>query len=208
MEPQLLRSLILDQAIAAIEYSEAEHARFREQLHSDETYQTWRQQQGITPEQFDAWLIRELKIRKFQQHQWGKKLLSYFLQRKADLDRVICSLIYLPQMELAQELYFRIVEGEQSFAEVARHYSQAPEAQAGGIVGPIELGKLHPDLARMFYGGQPGQIWSPVTIDDWIVIARLEAVLPVQLDQEMRQFLLSELLETWLQHQLKQRFHI
>jgi parvulin-like peptidyl-prolyl isomerase len=206
MQSQLLRSLILDQAIASIEYTEAEHARLREKLLSDATHQTWQQQEGITPEQFEAWLRRELKIRKFQQQRWGKRLLSYFLQRKSDLDRVVCSLIYLRHTELAQELYFRIAEGEQSFAEVARRYSHGTEAQAGGIVGPIELGKLHPDLARMFYGSQPGQLWSPVAIDDWVIIARLEASLPVQLDDTMRQLLLNELLEAWLQDQLKQRF--
>lgn len=206
MPPQVLHRLILDQALATVEYSPEEYEAFCQQMHQEGAYQTWLQQQGVTPEQFDAWAHRELKIRKFQQQRWGKKLNSYFLQRKYQLDQVVCSLIYLHNKEIAQELYFRIIEGEQSFAEVARAYSEAPEAEVGGTVGPIELGKLPPTLARLFHGGRLGQLWEPVAVEKWIVIARLEQVLPVQLDESMRQVLLNELLDDWLKNQLRQRF--
>lgn len=206
MLPQVLQNLILDEVIATIECTEAERQQFCQQLRSEKTYQIWLQQQGVTAEEFATWLDRELAIRKFQQQQWGRKLLSYFLQRKHQLDRVVCSLIYLQDESIAQELYFRIAEGEQTFAEIARAYSQGAAAEAGGRVGPIELGELHPELARLFYGSRPGSLWQPIAVDQWIVIARLEEWLPVQLNEAMCQFLLNELLDLWLQDQLKQRF--
>lgn len=206
MLPQVLHGLILDQAIAAIEYTQAEREQFYQQLHHELTYRAWFEQEGMTSKDVEDWLDRELKIRKFQRQQWGKMLYSYFLQRKHQLDQVLCSLIYLQDNNIAQELYFRIAEGEQSFAEVARLYSQGETAEAGGRVGPIELSKLHPQLARMFYGARPGQLWAPTAIGTQLVIARLEASLPVQLDEAMRQTLFNELLEHWLQDQLKQRF--
>jgi parvulin-like peptidyl-prolyl isomerase len=204
--PQVLQNLILDEVIATIECTEAERQQLCQQLRSETTYRTWLQQQGVTSEEFEAWLDRELAIRKFQQQQWGRMLLSYFLQRKHQLDRVVCSLIYLQDLAMAQELYFRILEGEQSFAEIARTYSQGAEAADGGRVGPIKLGELHPDLARLFYGSRPGSLWQPIAIDQWIVIARLEEWLPVQLDESMCQMLLNELLEAWLQEQVMHRF--
>lgn len=206
MMPQFLRGLILDRAIATVEYNEAERSQFCEHdaFENDQARAGWLQRQGLSPEQFAGWVDRELKIRKFQQEQWAGKLKTYFLERKRDLDRVVCSLIHVQDMEVAQELYFRIAEGEQSFAEVARGYSQGPEAQTGGIVGPIELGNLHRELAQMLYGGSPGKLFAPILIGEWAVIARLETLLPVQLDEAMQQFLLNELLETWLQDQLSQ----
>lgn len=206
MLPQFLRDLLLDQAIAPIQVTAAEREQFRQRLQHDRAYQAWLQQQDVTTAQFEAWLSRELKIRKFQQARWGKKLNSYFLQRKHQLDRVVCSLIYLRDKEVAQELYFRIVEGEQPFADLARCYSQGSEAQAGGRLGPIALGDLHPGLAQLFYGGRPGQLWKPTPIGEWVVIARLEEWLPVQLDEAMRQSLFGELLEAWLQDQYQQQF--
>lgn len=201
---QLLYGFILDQAIAAVEYTALDRERFCQQLDEQPLYQVWLRQQGVTPDHFEVWMDRELRIRKFQQKQWGKTLYSYFLQRKYDLDRVIYSRIRLQDQNVAQELYFRLIEEEQSFTELAHLYSEELTAEPGGKVGPIALGKLHPHLAQRFYGARPGQLWAPMRIDKWIEIVRLEAFLPVQLDESMRQMLLNELLEHWLQDQLSQ----
>jgi parvulin-like peptidyl-prolyl isomerase len=205
--PQFLRGLILDEAIATIDYSPEERFQFCEQyqLNQDDARQAWLQQQGMTPDQLEAWITRELKIRKFQQIQWGSKLNSYFLQRKDQLDRVVCSLIHVQEQDLANELYFRIAEGEETFTEIARRCSQGPEAYSGGIIGPIELGNLHPSLAQLFHGGEVGRLWEPILIGEWFVIAQLDVFLPVQFDDTMRQYLLNERLEAWLQEQVKQR---
>ncbi|MDX2214876.1 MAG: peptidylprolyl isomerase [Oculatellaceae cyanobacterium bins.114] len=197
--------LILDSVIATIDYTQEEWERFLQQFQHEKKYQIWLQQQEVQSETFEAWVKRELAIRKFQQRQWGKKVSSYFLDRKHQLDRVVFSLIYLTDKNIAQELYFRIAEGEQSLAEVALTYSQKFDASADGKVGPIELGKLHPDLAHLFYGARPGQLWEPLAIDEWIVITRLEAIIPIQFDDFVKQSLLNELLERWLQEQACQR---
>jgi len=202
--PQFLRSFILDQAIASIGCSDEEREQFyqQHQLQSADSRQIWQQQQGIQAEQLEFWVERQLKIQKFQQSNWSKTVGTYFLSRKAQLDQVVCSLIHVQEMETAWELYFRITEGEQAFAEIARSYSQGPEAYTGGIVGPLELGRLHPTLGERLYGAQPGTLYEPLWIGNWVVIARLEAQLPVQFDAAMRQQLLDELLENWLQEQV------
>jgi parvulin-like peptidyl-prolyl isomerase len=204
--PQLLRHLILDQALAEVEYSSLDQEQFyqQHQLEDAAVRQAWLQQQDLSPEQVEAQIEQQVKLQKFQQANWGRRVNTYFLNRKAQLDQVVCSLIHLQDVGTAWELYFRIVEAEESFAELARNYSQGPEVYAGGIVGPVELGQLHPLLAQQFYGAQPGQIWEPLHVGQWIVLARLEAYLPAQLDQTMQQQLLNELLETWLQEQISQ----
>ena len=102
---------------------------------------------------------------------------------------------------MPKSLYFRIIEGEQSFSELAKLYSQQVHPPE-----PVALGELPPKLARMFYGGRPGQVWRPVAINQSIVIARLEAKLPVQLDETMQQILYNERLEQWLSSQIKRQF--
>ncbi|MBD1911673.1 MULTISPECIES: peptidylprolyl isomerase [unclassified Leptolyngbya] len=188
----------LDRVVAAVDYTAEEWEEFLQQFLNAEDYQVWLQQQEVTPEDFELWVKRELAIRKFQNQQWGRKVASYFLDRKHELDRVVASLIYLTDQGLAHELYFRIAEGEATFDEIARTYSQGAEASNGGRIGPVELGQLHPRLARLFYGAQLGQLWAPLKLDQWIVIARLEESLPVQFDDFMRQSLLNELLDIWL----------
>ncbi|MCC5660908.1 peptidyl-prolyl cis-trans isomerase [Nostoc sp. XA010] len=103
---------------------------------------------------------------------------------------------------LADELYFRLQEGEQSFTELAQQFSQGPEAKSGGWCGPVELGKISSKLAQMLYGSKPGQLWRPTRLGEWLVIVRLEILIPALLDESMRQRLLDELFEAWLEEKL------
>lgn len=215
MLPQLLQEVLVDEAIAAWEQSleepaftqeEAGNARTQflaqNQINNDETYQTWLTRHSMTPQQLEALAIRNLRIEKFKDATWGPKLESYFLNRKASLDRVIYSLIRTQDVGIAQELYFRIQEGEQAFSELARTYSQGPEAQTDGLIGPVELSVPHPTLAQMLSVSQPGQLWPPTRIGEWMVIVRLERFIPAQMDDNMRHRLLNELFNTWLEEQL------
>lgn len=207
--PQLLRELIVDQAIAPIKCTPEEIAnacqQFREQHQlTDQARQAWEAHYGITSEKLEALATRQLRIEKFKQATWGSKLESHFLNYKSKLDKVIYSLIRTKDTGVAQELYFRIQAGEQSFAECAREYSQGPEAQTGGVQGPIELSMPHPALAKMLSVSQPGQLWPPTRLGEWLVIVRLEKLIPAQLDEQMRSWLLNRLFEAWLSEQLNQ----
>jgi parvulin-like peptidyl-prolyl isomerase len=207
----LLRELIIDQEIAGIDCTPEEldqarkHFFEQNQITSEDAKQAWMAQRKMTAEQLEALASRGLKVEKFKQATWGHKLESYFLGRKAQLDRVIYSLIRSQDPGIIQELFFRIQEGEQSFAELAREYSQGPEAETGGLIGPVELSTPHPAVAQMLRLSKPGQLSPPTRLGEWFVIVRLEKFMPAQLDAPMRQRLLNECFATWLSEQLNQQ---
>ncbi len=206
--PQLKQELILDEAIAAIdcsadEINEAYHQLvIKHQLTSDEAKQIFCDRRHLTSTDLEALLARLVRIEKFKHQMWNHRLESYFLKRKQALDQVIYSMIRVQDGGMAEELYFRLAENEQSFAEVAREYSQGPEAQVNGIIGPVELGTLHPTLANLLAVSQPNQLWHPILVAEWVLIVRLEKLIPAQLDAPMRQRLLGEMLEAWIQEQM------
>lgn len=204
MLPQLRREMIVDAAIATIELTADEQANALEQFTTQhqlttlDQLQAWLKYYEITSKQIAAMATRELKIQKFKQTTWESRIESYFLKHKSKLDKAIYSLLRTTDAGLAQELYFRIQTGEQSFNELAREYSQGSEAETGGLLGPIELGLLHPNLAQLLSISKSGQLWSPMRLDHWIVIVRLEKFIPAQLDEQMRQQLLDRMFEAWL----------
>lgn len=208
--PRLLVEMIVDQAIVPITCTPEEIAsnyqQFCEknQLTTATTLQAWLKRYRMTPEQLETLVKRGLRIDKFKQASWGHKLESYFLSCKSRLDKVIYSLIQTQDVAIAQELYFRIHEGEASFTELAQEYSQGMEAQTGGFVGPVELSTCHPTLAQMLLMSQPGKLWPPICIGEWVVIVQLEKFIPAQLNEPVRQRLLNELFANWLQEQLNQ----
>jgi parvulin-like peptidyl-prolyl isomerase len=208
MLPQFLREVIVDQAIAFITCTPEEKASTCQQFYekytltSESERQKWLKESGMTLEQLETLATRELRIEKFKRATWGDKLESHFLSRKRELDKVIYSLIRVKDIGVATELYFRIQEGEQSFSELACEYSQGPEARTNGLVGPVELDKIPSNVAQMLYVSQPAQVWPPNCLGQWIVIVRLEQLIPAVLDEAMRQQLLNELFERWVQEQL------
>lgn len=207
--PQLLREVIIDQATVDVECSaEEQQMAFKRlcdrfQLTTPEAQMAWAKQQGLTPEDLQTIAIRPFKLEKFKASTFGKNLESYFLKRKGALDQVIYSLIRTQDIGIAQELYFRLQDDQASFADLARSHSQGPEAETGGMVGPVELETPHPTLAKMLSVSQPGQLWPPTKVGDWVIIVRLEKLIPAQLNEAVSQRLLNELFNQWLQDQLQ-----
>ncbi|MBW4448216.1 MAG: peptidylprolyl isomerase [Spirirestis rafaelensis WJT71-NPBG6] len=208
--PQLLSETIIDQAIANIdctpEETESACEEFYQHWHltNNTQKQAWLQRYGMRQQQLDSLATRNLRIEKFKQKTWGHKLESYFLKRKEQLDQAIYSLLRVKDQGLANELYFRIKEGEQSFSELAFKHSEGAEAKTGGLIGPVELRTLHPNLAQILRMSQPGEIWTPLPFGEWQVVVRLEKLIPAQLDEGMRQRLLQEKFQAWFQEQLGQ----
>lgn len=207
--PKLAQEVILDRALAAIDCTPEETQASLEQFCAQNRFQTpdqgrtWLAQQGVEPNQLESIALRGVKLRKFKQENFSHKLESYFLQRKGALDQVIYSLLRTKDAGMAQEFYLRIEEDLEQFAILAQQYSQGPEAQTSGRIGPQELSSPHPLLARLLSISQPGQLWPPTRIGEWMVIVRLEKFIPAQLDESVRQRLMDELFNQWLQEQMK-----
>ncbi len=208
MLPGVLRELAIDRAVTEVECSPDEQMTAlkqfydRHQLTDEDRLEQWLQAYGLERPYLSEIAIRNFKIDKFKQQTWGNKVGSYFLKRKAKLDRAIYSLIRTSDIGIAQEIYFRSIEGEQTFEEIARQYSQGAESKTGGLIGPVELSTPHPAIAQLIMTQPIGQVCRPVQLEQWFVIIRPEQIIPAQLDDSMRQRLVDELFQTWLQEQL------
>lgn len=207
--PSFLKEFILDKALKDIVLTPEEEASALEQFYaqhqisSDEQQSNWLNYYRMNPEQLLDQAQRQFKLAKFKETTWGAFMEVDFLKHKAKLDQFIYSLIRIGNGEQAQELYFRIKEGEQTFAEVASQYSEGPEAQTGGQVGPVAASTLHPSLVQMLSSSKPGQIWPPQRFGEWSVIVRLEKHIGAQLNETVRHQLLEHRYQEWLNHQLQ-----
>ncbi|AFZ44953.1 PpiC-type peptidyl-prolyl cis-trans isomerase [Halothece sp. PCC 7418] len=209
MLPQLLRELVIDRAIAQIECSgeEVETAKqefvSQNRLNDPNRLQAWLNHTGLKQEDLETLAVRSYKIKKFKQETWGSKIESYFLQRKRDLDQVVYSLLRTKDQNTATELYFRLQNQEASFEALAQAYSQGPEAETRGIVGPVPVTTPHEKIAKMLMQSEPSQLWPPVRIGEWSIIVRLEKLISAQLNDATRQKLLNELFSKWLEEEVK-----
>ena len=208
MMPQLIKELIVDTAIAEIKEAHINiqaildgfYARHR--ITSSEAQQNWLHYHRMTQAQLEQQALRQWKLEQYKQKRWAPQVESLFLAQKGQFDQVIYSLLRIKDLGIAQELFFRLQEGEQTFAALASAYSQGPEAQTGGLVGPVELGRLQPTLSQLLQQRQPGKLHPPTPLDQWFVILRLEHYLPASLTDTLRQRLIDQKFQEWLQHEI------
>jgi parvulin-like peptidyl-prolyl isomerase len=146
-------------------------------------------------------LVREQLVHQLQQQppdledRYGDQLEPFFLERRAALEQVVFSLIRLQQLNAAEELYLRLSDDGADFGSLARNFSQGQERLSGGLVGPMPVGQLHPQIAAALGRLQPGELHPPVQLDPFQLLLRLEHREPASLTDSLRQQLLNELLE-------------
>jgi parvulin-like peptidyl-prolyl isomerase len=207
--PHLLKELIIDREIQDILLTSAEEMLAIEQFYAqhqliDETKrEAWRNYHRMSHEQFSLQALRQFKLIKFKSLRWGNVTEADFLKHKYQLDRFIYSLICVSNAELAQELYFRIKEGESTFSELASLYSEGSEAKTGGKIGPITAATLHPALVQILCSSRPGQLCSPQRFGEKSIIVRLEQHIAAQLNNTVRHQFIEHRYQEWLNHQLQ-----
>jgi len=207
--PRLARELLIDQAIAGIEMTPEEReqslgfAYQQLQIANEEQRQAVLKQAGMNLEQFEEYVLREAKLERYKRQIWDEQLEGHFLNSKDQLDKVIYSLIRTKEPGIAQELYFRIQEGEEEFSDLARQYSEGGEAQTGGLIGPVELNVPHPQIMQLLKSTPVGKLCPPTQIGEWWIILRLEKYIASQLDDNLRQRLRNDLFQKWLANQIQ-----
>ena len=203
------QALVLDEAEQAVQFSAEQVAQLREQQ-----AQRWRdehdgQEPGDAREQEDleqrqGFLLRQVRLNRFRELCFGDAVELRYLERKAELDRVVYSLLQVQEQGLAEELYQQIREGESDFADLAAVHSLGREAQSRGQIGPEPLGDQHPELASRLRSGNPGQLWPPFEVETIWVVLRLETAALSVLDEPLRQRLQQELMDAWMQERTRQ----
>jgi hypothetical protein len=186
--PQIIKEIIIEKAIADIPYTQDELKLFTQKY----------LQPNNNPTNIESIAIRQLKIHKFKEAHWGSQVEPHFLSKKHLLDQVSFSLIQSNSAEIIQEIYFRIKEGEASFEELARQYSQNAEAKNGGWVGKFKLCNIEPAIANALINLQPGEISRLLALQKTFIIVRLERIYPAQLNEQMRMDILQGMFEEWL----------
>ncbi len=87
--------------------------------------------------------------------------------------------------EFGAELARRARSGE-DFAALVRAFSQAPDAQTGGVLGTFAPGMLEPHLDEFLFTAEPGAVSGPLEMPaGWTILQRIDtqaAVLQIRID--------------------------
>ena len=206
---QAKREAAIDQCISSIPVPAANQLKAlldqwcqQQKIDSAEALKRWQQKQGLNQQQWQELVMRRWRWLCWCEQTFEAKLNSHYLERKNQLDKVSYSLLRVKSQHLATELHLRIKEGEASFEDIASEYSEGPERQQGGRLGPVPLSQPHPMLAKLLQVSTVGQLWPPKQLENWWIVVRLDELHCTELNPALKQQLLLELGDRHLEEQL------
>lgn len=187
--------------VVAPEEIQAEADRFRYDYKLESASQTfeWLEDQLLTPEEWEAGIYERLLAKKLAEELLGQQVEAYFFQNKVQYDQAILYRILVPYNTLAQEIFYQIEEEEISFFEAAHLYDvEEGRRLACGFEGKVTRWQLKPDVAAWVFGAAPQQVIGPIPSGQHFELLMVEDFLPADLTPDVRQQILSQLFEEWL----------
>ena len=206
----LLRQILLAEAVADQPLSNEQRQQalvgFAQQrgLDSQEALHRYCQAQLLSPEALSHQVEMPLRLQLHCYERYRPQAEARFLDRKQQLDQVVYSLLRLQSEGLARELFLQLQDGESSFSDLAVRYSEGPERNTGGIVGPVSLSQAHPLLVQRLRTAVAGVPLEPFQIEQWWVVVRLESHKPSSFDEQIALQMSQELFDQWLDARLDQ----
>ncbi|QNI75798.1 peptidylprolyl isomerase [Synechococcus sp. MVIR-18-1] len=207
--PLMIKKYIQKESCSHIKPSEEEQVLFqtsflqREKISNQQQLEIWLSANSMSEPQLSKQMYHALQLKKSKEEKFGNQAGTTFLENKDDLDQAMYSMIRSSERAKAYELYLRINEEEDTFADLASDYSEGVEKQLNGLIGPIELGRLNPEIAERLRISKKGQLWEPFEEQGWWVILRLERLLPAKLDEAMEERIINDLYNSWIQKEVK-----
>ncbi len=182
----------------------ADRFRHRHGLTSAEQTQQWLARAGLTVEDFESGLERDLLLGKLKRHLTEPHVADRFNGQR---DRYACAAlrqIVVAAEGTARELLAHITEEGQDFAELARKHSlHGPSRVAGGSLGVVARYGLPADVADAVFAASPGDVVGPLPGPDGFRLLLVEELLPPELDEETQAVIRQELFDAWLKDQLR-----
>ena len=164
-------------------------------LKNDKEFNSWLLDSNLNEEKFFEKIIFPMKLNKYVLEKFIHMVNARFLQRKEELDVVTYSLIRVKDRFLAQELYFKILDDESQFGELASQYSLGQEKISKGIVGPVAINKGHSILKEKLKNSPIGKLQNPFLIDNVWVIIKVESKQDSSLNKETELLMAKEIFD-------------
>lgn len=178
---------------------EAEKLRYERRLIKASDTLAWLADNLISSEDWEAGIRNTLLRKKLAEHLFGKEVDKYFWENKLNYEQVLLYQIVLTSQNLAQEIYYRIEEGEISFYEAAHIYDvDETRRNRCGYEGKLYRWSFEPDIAAVIFNSQPKELLGPMTVNQSSCIFMVEDFIYAELTPERYEEILNKMFQEWL----------
>jgi parvulin-like peptidyl-prolyl isomerase len=179
---------------------EADRFRLEQRLEKASDTFAWLKQQMITADDWETGIGERLLSKKLSEHLFKEEAEKYFIQNRLDFDRVLLYQIVVPFEQVAQELYYQIVEEEISFYEAAHLYDlDEKRRHQCGYEGKLYRWHLAPDIAAVIFAAAEREVVGPVKTELCFHLLKVEEFFPAELTPQVHQEIIQKMFNEWLE---------
>ncbi|WYL95831.1 MAG: peptidylprolyl isomerase [Gloeotrichia echinulata IR180] len=183
----------------------ADQIRLANKLDSADDTWNWLEKHGLSIDDFEEIANISLMSGKLANHLFADKVEPYFFENQLDYVGVVMYEVVLDDEDLAIELFYAIKEGEMSFYDVAHKYIQDTELRRkGGYLGIVRRKDLKPEISAAVFTAKPPQVLKPIVTSKGVHLIFVEDIIEPELDNKLRNQIISDLLDGWIKQQIEQ----
>ncbi|MDZ8187268.1 MAG: peptidylprolyl isomerase [Nostoc sp. ChiSLP02] len=182
---------------------EGDDLRFAKKLVRAKDTWMWLEKHHLSVNEFEELAYNKILARKLGNHLFSAQLEKYFYERQLDYVAAVTYEVVLEDRDLALELFYALEEGEVNFPEIARLYIPEPELRRTyGYQGLRYRKDFRPEIAAAVFAAAPPEALKPITTPKGVHLIWVEEVIQPQLDEQLRQKIITELFSDWLKQQV------
>jgi len=215
---KIIQQKIIDRAALARNITvteteiEVEANKIRSALRLEKAADTlaWLDDNLIDPEEWGNAIRNDLLRKKLAEKLFDSQVEAYFAENRLNFDRFVLYQLVVPYKKLAQELFYQIEEEEISFYQAAHLYDiDAKRRYLCGYEGEVHRWDYEPDIAAVIFKNPIviGELIEPIASQNGYHLFKVEDYFPAQLTPKIRQDIIGNLFEQWLNSELNHFIH-
>ncbi|MEH2285548.1 MAG: peptidylprolyl isomerase [Nostoc sp.] len=182
---------------------EGDDLRFAKKLVKAKDTWAWLEKHHLSVDQFDELAYNNVLSRKLANHLFSNQLEKHFYEHQLDYIAAVTYEVIFEDRDLALELFYALEEGEINFPDIARLYISEPELRrAYGYQGLRYRKDFRPEIAAAVFAAAPPEALKPITTPKGVYLIWVEEVIQPQLDEQLRQKIITESFSDWLKQQV------
>ncbi|AHJ28350.1 peptidylprolyl isomerase [Nodularia spumigena CS-584] len=183
---------------------EGDNLRLAHKLVKAKDTLTWLQKHHLSVNEFEQLVQNKILSKKLANHLFTSQVERFFYQHQLDYIAAITYEIIFDDKDLALEMFYAVEEGEISFPEIARLYILEPELRCTyGYQGRRHRKDFRPEIASAVFAATLQQILKPIVTPKGVYLIWVEEIIQPQLDESLREKIITELFTDWLKQQIQ-----
>jgi parvulin-like peptidyl-prolyl isomerase len=182
---------------------EGEKFRLERKLATAKDTWAWLDKHHLSIKNFEQLVYNSLISKKLANHLFAPQVEKFFYDNRLNYEAAVTYEVILEDRDLALELFYAMEEGEITFPEIARMCIEDPELRRTyGYQGVRYRRDFRPEIAAAVFASSPPEILKPITTPKAVHLIWLEEIIQSELNDQLRQTIISELLANWLNEQI------